>query len=560
MHKKCFLTIVVLLFYSILFVAQEQTKSFFFNKTSVEDGLSQSKITSICRDYQGLLWVGTMRGLNQLNRGELRVYYHDSNNPQSIPSNHIYQIREDQEQTLWIATEGGLCKYNTYNDSFDLINKDKIFSITSISSYVFFGGNGYVTVYKDGKAEKLHLEEENKNNSHNNNYNVVAMVSMPNKKNDEELIIATRNKGLYTLSLCDKKIRKMEVDTKGQALLAMHISKEEIIYLSIYNRGLLCYSKDGILLERFSTLNSKINSNIILDIIEKNNDIWLATDGGGINIIDKETREVSIIQKKPGVYGSIPANSLTQIYRDQGNNYWIGSVREGLISMKEVYMRSYKEVPFGAKSGLSEKTIISLFEDWDKTVWIGTDGGGLNSFDPKSKTFTHYKDTEKGKISSVTNLNKNELLLSLYPEGLVLLNKYTKKIKPINPLSNLAKASKENNGYQPHAHQVSKDKIYIISQEMSIYSPSKDKLTPMKYDPSIDPCGAYLAYTDDKESFMFRDNQLFRVNQQNDSIELFIEIQENINCAAYDGDSLFWIGTNSTVLKLNTLTHELTPS
>ena len=72
---------------------------------------------------------------------------------------------------------------------------------------------------------------------------------------------------------------------------------------------------------------------------------------------------------------------------------WAGSVRNGLINIKEVGMKTYQDVLPGQNYGLSEKTILSIYQDHDNQIWIGTDGGGINLFDPATGKFHHILST-----------------------------------------------------------------------------------------------------------------------------------------------------------------------
>ena len=76
--------------------------------------------------------------------------------------------------------------------------------------------------------------------------------------------------------------------------------------------------------------------------------IWIGTDGGGINILDPETGQFSLLEHIPGRDNySLPANSILCLYNDRNNNMWAGSIRNGLISIREVSMKTYKDVFFG---------------------------------------------------------------------------------------------------------------------------------------------------------------------------------------------------------------------
>lgn len=70
-----------------------------------------------------------------------------------------------------------------------------------------------------------------------------------------------------------------------------------------------------------------------------------------------------------GDYSSLPVNSITVLYKDKEDELWAGSVRGGIFSIKETYIKTYKDVALGNTNGLSEKSVISLYEE--KTVIYG---------------------------------------------------------------------------------------------------------------------------------------------------------------------------------------------
>lgn len=54
---------------------------------------------------------------------------------------------------------------------------------------------------------------------------------------------------------------------------------------------------------------------------------------------------------------------------------WAGTIRGGLFGIKEVHMRTYRDVSPGNHYGMSDKTALCLYEDEDGIIWVGTDGG-----------------------------------------------------------------------------------------------------------------------------------------------------------------------------------------
>jgi len=46
-----------------------------FKQISLEQGLTQSRVQSILRDEQGIIWIGTKHGLNSFDQFELTTYF-----------------------------------------------------------------------------------------------------------------------------------------------------------------------------------------------------------------------------------------------------------------------------------------------------------------------------------------------------------------------------------------------------------------------------------------------------------------------------------------------------
>ena len=62
----------------------------------------------------------------------------------------------------------------------------------------------------------------------------------------------------------------------------------------------------------------------VLDIMERDGKLWLATDGGGINVYDKISGSVTVIDYIPGKPFSLPVSSFYCLYNDSDNNIWAG--------------------------------------------------------------------------------------------------------------------------------------------------------------------------------------------------------------------------------------------
>jgi ligand-binding sensor domain-containing protein len=96
-----------------------QTSKLNFTHLSVADGLSQSDVRAIVQDRQGFMWFGTwLGGLNRYDGYTFKVYKHDNQDDRSLGDNTIRTLYVDRAGVLWVATNGGIDRYERDTDSF----------------------------------------------------------------------------------------------------------------------------------------------------------------------------------------------------------------------------------------------------------------------------------------------------------------------------------------------------------------------------------------------------------------------------------------------------------
>ena len=72
--------------------------------------LSDNRVYALHEDRQGLIWAGSMDGLNIIDPadGSLRVLRHDKDDRQSLSGNIVRSIHESADGSFWIGTHNGL--------------------------------------------------------------------------------------------------------------------------------------------------------------------------------------------------------------------------------------------------------------------------------------------------------------------------------------------------------------------------------------------------------------------------------------------------------------------
>ena len=539
------LIIILFLLAGVKLLSSEHCVNYSFTQLSIEQGLSQSTAQSILLDHKGTLWIGTKSGLNSYTQEGIKTYLHHSGDPHSLPSNYINHLTEDSLGNFWIATSKGLALYDDEQDQFNTVNSSIIYSSVGVEGGMWFGSENAIHCYdyKSKELKTIHIEKEEGKGINLVDYRIQKMLYLE----DGKILIGTRKKGIY---LYDCRIRQFTllIPSSQNLLTSLYVTADHHIYTAFYGDGFYCYDRTGKMLKHYTKENSGLKNNYVLDMAEYNGNIWLATDGSGINLFTPRTFQFSQLQHIVGDYSSLPVNSITLLYKDMKDNLWAGSVRGGIFSIKETYIKTYKEAILNNTNGLSEQSVISLYEDKDGKVWIGTDGGGINLYDPSTDKFIHFPSTYGDKVVSIAEVSETELMVSLYTKGIFLFNKKTHKYRPFTIVDEETNKKECFYGYLPLANQVADGKIYIISCGTYVYHTHDHTFSRMQTDRDYDFSNdaLCLSYSNDRFSLLKCAHQAFWVDQKSDSIRLLFELEKDelITSMSYDNNRMIWTSTN----------------
>ena len=411
-------------FYLLLFVflAGELCAAprYYFKQISLENGLSQSSVKCVLVDDRGVMWIGTRFGLNRFDREKITVYQEEKGNPYSLPYNDIVFLEEDENRNIWVGTSRGVARFDRDTRKFlrQEIDGQSVVATCCFrlpEGIYFLGKNGvFYYSYEEKEIVRCKLKEP---------LSFPPDYAYVYDKKERKVILSFQGNGLWWYYPDTGDMEQLPFVPEGN-IPSMYVDSQKRIWVAIYNKGVFCYDHEGRLVEHLEAPD-RLPHNVVQDMREKDGELWLATDGGGINIYNYKDKTVKGIIHLPGDRHSLPVNSFASLYIDEEGNIWAGSIRGGLIGIKPVFMTTYRDAPPGASYGLSFQSVTSMYEDRDGDIWMGTAGGGLNRFNPKTETFLEYPQTSGMKIVSIMPYNDSDLLLSAFGDGIYRFNKAT---------------------------------------------------------------------------------------------------------------------------------------
>lgn len=295
------------------------------------------------------------------------AYFNHFSAKGELPQINILSIYQDELGAMWFGTSEGICRYNGI--------ETQIFSST--------GTNKGLT------------------------QNIIYAIC----GNRDGSIYIRAN---YDLVLYDLKQQRFE---------CLKLDNVRAIF---YQDGILWFASENTIYQYIES-SKKITEFISFDsnefitslYVSAQGKIWMGTKKG-LKLIDSNTKETITYILKDA--------EISTIFVDSRNNYWIGTTKKGVFLLND---KAQQEVSYEYIEGvpsLSNNQVRTILEDNLGKIWIGT-FMGLNCFDPKTKHWTTYTQSDNRSNlshSSIFSLCKDK-------QGTIWVGTYFGSVNYYNP-------------------------------------------------------------------------------------------------------------------------------
>ncbi len=331
-----------------------------FTNYTYQDGLSTLAVGSICEVKKGVFWVG-------MNDGTINIIDENKGNKISkytlqtqLIEWRIYNISTDQEGNIWISTFRGIIKITP---------------------------QGQETFYN----EKNGLPDDG-----------VRVICDDQKGN---IWAGTRRDGVIKLDKFGKILKKYNKKNGLSSNFIMSLKED------IYGNIIVCTNDAGVNIitkdDKIELIEGLDNKVIFSAYIDKQNTIWLATNGGIGRVSGKE---VMTFGSKQGLFN----DAIFDIVEDSNGHIWIPNSK-GVIQILKTELNEYVEnkktklnwTVYDAHDGMKNEDCTGAAHSiiaQNGTVWIPTNGGVL-VIDPKNIPYNHLKPQIKINQLLIDNVN-----------------------------------------------------------------------------------------------------------------------------------------------------------
>jgi len=304
----------------------------FVNSAENSNSLSSNKVNTILEDNQGIIWVGTDKGLNKItnwNSDNYKIahFVNDASDPYSISGDNILCLIQDRFNILWAGTNlKGLNKWDKSSEGIEL--------------------------YRN-------------------------LANAPN-------------------SLSSNLIRSVFIDKTG------------VIWVGTVDAGLNKWDPNTGEITRYlnnpKDAGSLGHNHVRSILVDKDGVLWVGTDGGGLNklVADKKGGKFVKYTFDENNPNSLSSNNVWKVIQDSKGTIWVATTA-GLNKYNptdETFVQ-YHHDPNNPKS-ISEENVTTVFEDDLGQLWVGTMGGGLNKYNEADQTFSSLKHN-RNNVESISD-------------------------------------------------------------------------------------------------------------------------------------------------------------
>jgi len=384
----------------------------FYADAKQPNKLSHRFVTDLYEDDEGKrLWIGTYDGLNvfDIENKKFNHFFYEKNKQNTLSNNVVKSLFKDRSGILWIGTDKGINNINL---------KAKPFKSIQLEGSGNFSNNIIACISpaksRDGfwigtKGSGLHflpmkngMPNPSEISYHPFKINTVKGLSrfVSNVKVDDEGYLWITTEGAGLLKMKEEDIFSnveisnaiqftMEDELVDDYVMTLEVSSDGKIWFGYWDNGIGQYDPATNTFMHFNfTSDFGINFQeypiVHLKEIEENGItyLWVGTRGGGLYKVKFENRskQLDLIKQynyKNGEVGGLSSNSINCLYflekstPSNSKELWIGTE----YGINRLDLTSDSITYFFERDGLANGIIQSILSDKKGNIWVSTQQG-----------------------------------------------------------------------------------------------------------------------------------------------------------------------------------------
>jgi len=346
---------------------------------SEADGLIAGGLRSIAPARDGGMWIGTSTGMSHFKDGKFRNFPKGRG-----PSAFVNAFCETSQGDLWVGTYEGLSRFRNGEFIEDAGLQGTSHFIHSISEdregNVWMGSDEGLTRWTQ---QRFVTFDRRDGLTHNRTR---ALVAAP----DGVIWIGVWGGGLHRLDGGKLTSSPLKSASAIDYIYSMQMGRDDSLWLGMDYAGGLAHVR-GEEVTRYGH-EQGLDAHLIPAILEdREGRIWAGSDRGLFRLSDGKVSHFPT-----GI--SIEENWINALYEGRDGHIWVGT-EAGLGWWDEEAQALHRQ---------TRTSVLSIYEDADQVLWVGTRGQGLQRMkDGEIRTFTTRDGLGGNSISAILEDDQN---------------------------------------------------------------------------------------------------------------------------------------------------------
>ncbi|MDD3664284.1 MAG: two-component regulator propeller domain-containing protein [Bacteroidales bacterium] len=411
-------------------------------------GIPDTRVNDFAQDDRGFIWIATSGGLSRFDGYTFDNFFHNPGDSTSLPSDLVYSLAVDSDDRVWVGSSQGLARYNVTSNKFvqvlvEPLKKDSAGRLGVRGLLVDENGGLWVLLqngavyHKKQKADQFRFIIQLK--SGESSYTQQGMVD--DKKGKVWISAMFVDK----LLCIDKKTLSTKIYTELPLVTPIYgMSKflPNCAFVTTTDGSLFMSSAHGTLCritEQMSMQPSGLG-NIYTAITDSRDRLWLGGYSGGLFMIDRNEKTIVQYEVNGDEVYSLSHSQIIKLFADREDNIWIAtSAGLSMLSSTRFKFRHLRHLS-GVKRSIPSNRISAIHQSPDNTLWVGTENDGL--FSIQGNQIEHFKYVRgdrsgivSGNVTGITSAADGSVWISFwngFGGGFNRLDPESKKIDRID--------------------------------------------------------------------------------------------------------------------------------
>lgn len=378
------------------FAAQNEMS---FDSFSQEDGLPNNQIQNIYQDQKGWMWFGTSQGLSRFDGYQFVNFVHSEDDSLSLSGTLVRVICEDRRGNLLVGMENGGLNvfdrelevfYHPYEDH--PLFKDREVSVNDIQEdadgTLWLGTNhGILLVDTLGHVTAVSQTDNHVGLSLELEFVRVLQFDQTGK------LWAGTNTGVFIVDPRDLSVEPFSLPLKEQRdeIWEIFLDPEGAIWIGTYSNGAFVVEPGSHEVKPVKLEPEYERTETVRSIaVGAFGNYWIGTRGG-LYVYHKKDGLTAFYRHDGREQTSLINNSVLDILHDRRGETWIGT-RGGLnllAKSKQAFHNFSSHPSDRSDKYLNSSIVYAFWIDDENKIWIGTEDGGVNIYDPETESYSY---------------------------------------------------------------------------------------------------------------------------------------------------------------------------